>query len=167
MTFSIFPILMIISIEKNDKVFEQLFSNPSSPLKIILYHFAAFTPFLILFYAIIYLLNFLAVLIAASTVPSDVYSLIIWAFALSTIIGLPLCYLVLFNEVVIPEKFMPIIILPIAGIAGLASLLNSSQSTLFETFYLATIIFSIIITIADVIETFFMKNRIVEMSVAA
>ncbi|MGQ9690081.1 MAG: hypothetical protein ACUVQY_02195 [Thermoproteota archaeon] len=168
--FSIFPIMLLIKEEKNEKVFEHLFSSPSSPLKLVLYHFAAFIPFLILFFVTIYLLSFLAVSIAVPAIPSNLYSLIAWSFALSTIVGLPTCCLVLFNELVIPQKYsipLPIFILPMTGIMGLVNLSSASQSTPFETFYLATIIVSVIITIADVMETFLMKDRIVEMTVTS
>ncbi|MEM2998045.1 MAG: hypothetical protein QW542_03760 [Thermoproteota archaeon] len=157
--------------DKEDKVFEHLFSSPLPPLKIILYRFAASIPFLILCCAIISLLDFLAILIAVPDVPSITYSSIALLFILSIILGLPLCYIMIFNGLIIPQKYFIAIILiftlPIFSTGGLAILLSATQPTPFEAFRLATIIVSVITTIVGLIETVFMKDRMVEMIITA
>ncbi|MBO3753483.1 MAG: hypothetical protein FGF53_01165 [Candidatus Brockarchaeota archaeon] len=53
------------------------------------------------------------------------------------------------------------------SIIGLAGLLSATQSTPFEAFRLETIIVSLITTAVGVIETVFMKDRMVEMAITA
>lgn len=157
--------------DREDKVFEHLFSSPIPPLKIILYRFAASIPFLILCCAIMSLLNFLAILIAVSDFLSITYFSIALFFILSVILGLPLCYIMIFNGLIIPQKYFIAMILifqlPIFSTGGLAILLSATQSTPFEAFRLATIIVSVIITIISLLETVFMKDRVVEMIITA
>ncbi|MBO3809690.1 MAG: hypothetical protein FGF51_00780 [Candidatus Brockarchaeota archaeon] len=86
------------------------------------------------------------------------------------ILGLPLCYVGISNGLIILQKYFIAIILFLTtqlSIIGLAGLLSATQSTPFEAFRLETIIVSLITTAVGVIETVFMKDRMVEMAITA
>ncbi|MEM2979768.1 MAG: hypothetical protein QW385_00140 [Thermoproteota archaeon] len=106
-------------------------------------------------------------MIAVPDIPSSTYSSVALLFILSIILGLSLCYIMIFNGLIIPQKYFIAILLiftlSILGNIGLATLLSATQSTPFEAFHLATIIVSSITTIVGLVETVFMKDRIFKM----
>jgi len=166
----IFVVTGLINSEKNDKVFEHLFTIPFPPLKLIFYRFISLVSVLILFIVMLYSVSLFGITIVAG----NMYPLIVLRpFSLSLMLCLSVAYLVFFNGLLMPTKYfglilMPIILLPqVIAFSTFGMLPNIGQNIPAESFCLGIVLASILITAAGLIETYFLKDKIVELAILA
>jgi ABC-type transport system involved in multi-copper enzyme maturation permease subunit len=101
----IFVVMELINSEKNDKVFEQIFMVPLSPLKTVLYHFIALTILIILSIGMGYTIITVAMII----IMGNAHISIVRGFVSSLLLALPLCYVILLNSMLMPSKYSPLL----------------------------------------------------------
>ncbi|MEM3658835.1 MAG: hypothetical protein QXU11_00340 [Thermoproteota archaeon] len=158
--FSFFVILMIIAMEKNDKVFEQIFvAIPLSQLKILLYHFVAFIPVLILLLAIVHLLTAIIITIITG---NPYLMLVLRSFILSLILSLSLGYTLFLNEMLIPSKYASWIIIAPVILFSIQNVFFSVRQAAIESTIVYTLIASAIIGLIGLAETILLKDKVAE-----
>lgn len=140
--FSAFLLASAVNEEKKDKVFEQIFVAPLSPLKLLLYHFIALIPLIILAIAV----GYVSTAIFIVTFVSDVYlSYILRGFVLSLVFTISLCYVLFLNSMVMPSKYssllpMFLLLLSFLTMQSICSVFGTATGL----FTLSTIIVSIV-----------------------
>lgn len=158
--FSFFVILMIIAMEKNDKVFEQMFvAIPLSQLKILLCHFVAFIPVLILLLTIVHLLTAIIITIITG---NPYLMLVLRSFILSLILSLSLGYTLFLNEMLIPSKYASWIIIAPVILFSIQNIFSSVRQAAIESTIVYTLIASAIIGLIGLAETILLKDKVAE-----
>jgi|YelNatPaOPRAMG01_1025707.scaffolds.fasta_scaffold66862_2 hypothetical protein len=168
--FSALSTTILISTEKTDKVFEQIFTIPESSLKLILYRFIATIPITTLFLSISCSLTYFAILFTVGYInlPDVVVT-----FSLALIFALPLAYILSLVSMLLSSKYalmisnsiiVTLIIFPLQLLVPRA---HADPSGMIELITLLIVIISILIAIAGLIITLVLKGDLAERIITA
>ncbi|MDW8033460.1 MAG: hypothetical protein RMI79_00685 [Nitrososphaerota archaeon] len=163
---SAFTPTTVVGDEKKEKVFEQIFITPLSPLKLVLFHFIALIPLMTLSIAIGYLIVISGMIISLGNVH---LLYVLRGFVLSFIFALPLCYVLFLNLMLLPTKYSSLLplfflILPFLSMQSLYGMFSTTIGFSW-LITLSIIITSTVLTTIGIIETAILKNRIVELTI--
>jgi len=166
--FSAFLIASVVNEEKKDRIFEQIFMVPLSPLKMVLYHFIALTTLMMLSIGIGYIIitAVMIIIMGSAYIP---YISILRGFISSLLLALPLCYVILLNSMLMPSKyssllFMFLLLMALLPMQGVFSMFGTGLG-LLETIILSVIIASIVLIVISIAETIILKDKVVELTI--